>query len=151
MFEEVFNNVKHFFESNLETYVNNITAQKPDVTLPTPGRFVVDAFDADKYRDNVVVYIQPQDFEISALSNQTEIVRNRITVLASFRGRDSEQLVTISMRYLEAMRDMVRGNPTLANTVDEARVTDAHIYANVEGANNITAIEMTLLVESEEQ
>lgn len=151
MFEQVFNNVKLFFETNLTAYVNAISEEKDDLTLPEPNKFVVDAFDADKYRDNVVVYIQPQDFEISALSNHSEIVRNRITVIVSFKGRKSEDLVIISIRYLEAFRDMVRGNPTLSNTVDEARITDAHIYANVEGTQNMSAIELTLLVESEEQ
>lgn len=150
MFEEVFNNVKVFFEANLVTYVNKISSEKTDLTLPTPNRFVVDAFDGDKYRDNTVVYIQPQDFEMSALSNHSEIIRNRITIIVSFRGKQSSDLVKTSIRYLEAFRDMVRDNPTLANTVDEARITDAHIYANVEGAQNMSAIELTLLVESEE-
>lgn len=148
-FERIFRDIIAFYASELPSYLSALSTQKGGAPLPPPTTVVIDAFDGDKYRDNVVIYVQPQDFSFESLSLQSEIVRNQITNIVTFRGRPSDELMTTSLRYLEAFRNMIRENPTLGSTVDDSRITEAHIYANVEGAPNMTAFEFMLEIESE--
>lgn len=151
MFESTFTAVRQSIVDNYKTHLDALQFEKSNLPLAPPNRVVVDVFDSDKYRDNVVMYVQPTDFEMSSLSNHSEIVSNRITIITSFRGRDSSELITLALRYLEAFRNMVRSDFTFSGACDDSRIVDAHIYAAVEGTPNMAAFEATLLVESEEQ
>lgn len=146
-FEQIIDDIKDYIQTNLPLKLQEIEAQKPDVALGVPDLYVIDYPDTER-QQKVVVFINPTEWEFSPLTNQSDELKNDISIFITFKG-DAPTMMKKVLRYMEALHAILVDDETLGGAVDMSVITSARSWKSIEASATTKAIEVILVVRKE--
>jgi hypothetical protein len=139
---QVLERLKATMVSQLNSYIEtqgNIAPESIDAS-----NIEIDFPDPDSMRKNSMLYIQPDNESLEALSMSSDIATMNASVFILCKGARSSALIHKVFGYYSALYRMLRSNQTLSGYIEGLMVTDMDYFPQVSASRTMTAIEVHL-------
>lgn len=146
--ENILNNLKDYFKDNLSVQLSGIAAQIGDgVKLPMFKEFIVGEADIFKMNRYPGFLLFPELIEYEYLHAAADSLNMTVDCVLVLKGAKTENLVTKSLRYVGAFRDLVDSDRTANSAVDRCSVERVRYHARVMESYMVTEVVLATMKE----
>jgi len=150
--EDLLDALKAFLVADLPAALTAITADQDDaITIPMPNTkdIVLGMMDISNYDDYPVVFLVPVGEEYEELTMETDLLRGVIGIWVVVGGYDPDKLPAMTWRYGAGVRNSIRNDPSLDDTVDESIVSGITYHPVMVGDDELQAVRVTVEISKE--
>lgn len=145
--EDLLNALSTYIKANYSTYIAAILTDKSNdyaLPVPTANDVIIGYIDPALHDNYPVIFLVPMEDKYEILSMGSDTLEVTASVWLVISGYKPETMTKQIMRYGAAMRNMIRANWTLGNTVDEISTDTIHYYPEMYADQEMQAVRVTV-------